>query len=197
MAETLTHSSYRLLMIFGIVGPVVTIGLVVVDILLSPWYNWQTSALSDLGVNTYSYLFNGGLLFEAAANLIFVVGLKKMKLSSAPVSVMLIISGLSLGLVGIFNEHHEPFHLFFALVYFILFPMGIIAFSLTLKTLETIYKRAVGIITSLFGLLFIVLGIAEDFNVIHTGLGLGFYELVEAVMLGIWTVYTGAVFLRE
>ncbi len=110
---------------------------------------------------------------------------------------MLIISGLSLGLVGIFNEHHEPFHLIFALIYFILFPIGIIAFSVTLKSLETGYKRAIGIITSLVGLLFIVLGIIEDFSIIHTGLGLGFFELVEAVMLGTWTVYTGAVFLRK
>ena len=37
----------------------------------------------------------------------------------------------------------------------------------------------------------------EDFSIIHTGLGLGFFELVEAVMLGTWTVYTGAVFLRK
>ncbi len=197
MDETGVHSSYRWFMFFGIIGPVIAIGLVVVDILLSPWFNWRTSALSDLGVNNYSYLFNGGLVFEALANLIFIIGLRKMKLASTPVSAMLIISGLSLGLVGIFTEHHEPFHLIFALVYFILFPIGIILFCTTRGTLENSYKRTLGIITSIIGLIFIIAGILEDFGIISTYLGLGFYEFVEAVMLGIWPVYTGFVFMRK
>lgn len=197
MAETGGYSTYRLLMFFGIIGPIIAIGFVVLDIMLSPWYTWSSSALSDLGVNRYSFLFNGGLLFEAATNVLFIVGLKKMKLASTPVSIILIISGLSLGLVGIFNEHHEPFHLIFALVYFILFPIGIIAFCATKRTLGKAYIQAIGIITSLVGLLFIIVGILEDFSIFHTVLGLGFYEFVEAIMLGIWPVYTGAVFIRK
>lgn len=197
MAGTENATSYRWLMLFGIIGPVVAIGFVVIDILLSPWYSWSTSALSDLGVNRYSYLFNGGLLFEAATNVLFVIGLRKMGLSSVPVSAMLVISGLSLGFVGIFNEHHPPFHLIFALIYFILFPIGIIAFCATKDKLGKGYIKFVGILVALVGLAFIVVGIIQDFNVIHTSLGLGFYEFVEAFMLGIWPVYTGAVFIRK
>ncbi len=197
MAETGEVSTYRWLMAFGIIGPIVAIAFVVIDIILSPWYTWGKSALSDLGVHQYSFLFNGGLLLEAATNVLFVIGLRKLKLASLPVSVMLVVSGLSLGLVGIFNENHEPFHLIFALVYFILFPIGIIAFCSTKRTLGKGYKQVVGIILSLIGLLFIVVGIIEDFNIVNTSLGLGFYEFVEAIMLSIWLVYTGAVFIRK
>ncbi len=197
MAESGENSTYRWLMFFGIIGPIVAISFVIIDTLISPWYTWSKNALSDLGVHTDSFLFNGGLLFEAATNVLFVIGLKKLKLASTPVSVLLIVSGLALGLVGIFNEHHEPFHLIFALIYFILFPIGIIIFSLSKRTLGKGYIRAVGIVLSIIGLAFIVVGILEDFNVIGTSLGLGFYEFVEAVMIGAWPVYTGAVFIRK
>ena len=197
MAETEKASPYRWLMFFGIIGPIVALGLVILDIFLSPWYTWADSALSDLGVQQYSFLFNGGLLLEAATNLLFVIGLRKLKLASLPVSVVLMISGLSLGLVGIFNEHHEPFHLIFALIYFILFPIGIIAFCATKRTLGKGYIKVVGTILSIIGLAFIVVGIIEDFGIINTSLGLGFYEFVEALMLSIWLVYTGAVFIRK
>lgn len=197
MEESGENPTFRWLMIFGIIGPIVAIGFVIIDILVSPWYSWSRNALSDLGVHPYSFLFNGGLLFEAATNVLFVIGLKKLRLASTPVSVMLIVSGLALGLVGIFNEHHEPFHLIFALIYFILFPIGIIIFSLTKMTSGKGYIRPVGVLLAIIGLAFIIVGILEDFNTISTGLGLGFYEFVEAVMIGIWPIYTGAVFFRK
>lgn len=181
-------------MIFGIIGPIIALSLIVVDIMLSPWYSWYTNALSDLGVHPYSYLFNGGLIIEAGANLLFVIGLRKLDLAGKGIAVILAVSGIALGLVGVFNEHHGLEHLTFALIYFILFPIAIILFSAG-KRIRGHYSRSLGYGCSVVGLAFIIVGILQDFKLFKTGLGLGFYEMVEAVLLSIWVVYTGSYYL--
>lgn len=188
------NDEFRIMMVFGIIGPVVALSLTLVDVIISPWFQWSTSALSDLGVHHDSFLFNMGLIFEAAANLLFVIGLKKLHLTGTGTAVALGVAGVSLGFVGIFNENHPPFHLIFALVYFIIFPLAIIAFSAG-KMNSRRYSRLVGYITAVVGLIFIIVGIIQDFGVVTTPLGLGFYELVEAIMLSVWMIYTGAFYL--
>ena len=185
---------FRILMVFGIIGPIVALSLTMVDVIMSPWFSWSTSALSDLGVHQDSFLFNMGLIFEAAANLLFVIGLNKLKLTGTGTAVALGVAGVSLGFVGIFNENHHPFHLIFALIYFIVFPLAKIAFSAGKRNTRG-DARAVGYITAVVGLIFIIIGIVQDFGVVTTPLGLGFYELVEAIMLSVWMIYTGGFYL--
>ncbi len=196
MATEAEVGKYSILMAFGIIGPVVAISLTIIDILLSPWYNWGTSALSDLGVRPYSYLFNGGLILEAITNLLFAVGLKKLNATSSGTAAALAVSGISLGLVGIFNENYHPLHLIFALIYFIVFPVAIIAFSAGKRSARG-YSVSAGYLLAAVGLIFIIIGIIQDFNLFSTPLGLGVYEFVEAAMLSIWTVYTVAFYLTR
>lgn len=184
----------RSLLFFGIVGPFIAILFVVLDILLSPWYSWYTNALSDLGVHPYSFLFNGGLIFEAVSNLLFAVALKKLNYAGTATATVLAVSGISLGFVGIFNENYHLEHLTFALIYFILFPAGIIMFSSGSRAGRS-YSRTIGYFTSIVGLAFIIVGILQNFNLFSTGLGLGFYEFVEAVLLSIWAIYTATLYL--
>lgn len=191
MNETGKGSDRSLLLIFGIIGPIITITMTLLDVFISPWYSWSTSALSDLGVHPDSYLFNGGLLIEAGANLIFALGLKYGGYARTSTAVLLAVSGISLGFVGIFNENYHLVHLSFALVYFILFPVAIIMFSSNRK-IRGNYSRAVGYGSAVVGLIVIIVGILQDFAIFKTPLGLGFYELVEALLLLSWSVYTGA-----
>lgn len=186
-----TGTNGRSLLFFGIVGPFIAILFVVLDILLSPWYSWYTNALSDLGVHPYSYLFNSGLIIEAISNLLFAVALRKLNYAGRATALVLAISGISLGFVGIFNENYHMEHLTFALVYFILFPIGIIMFSSSTRSGQG-YSRALGYFTSIVGLVFIIVGVLQDFSVFSTGLGLGVYEFVEAVLLAIWAIYTAS-----
>lgn len=189
-----TGTNGRFLLFFGIVGPFIAILFVVLDILLSPWYSWYTNALSDLGVHPYSFLFNGGLIFEAISNLIFAIILRKLNYASPATAIILAVSGVSLGFVGIFNENYHLEHLTFALIYFILFPIGIIMFSTNSRAGRG-YSRALGYFAAVVGLVFIIVGILQDFNVFSTGLGLGVYEFVEAVLLAIWAIYTASHYL--
>lgn len=191
MENTQLNEKFRILMIFGVIGPIAAVSLTLIDVGLSPWYSWSTSALSDLGVHQYSYLFNGGLIFEAITNLLFAVGVKKLNVTNIGTAATIAVAGLSLGLVGIFNENYHSLHLTFALIYFIVFPLGIIAFSAGKKNLPG-YCSLLGYATSMIGLVFIMIGILQDFNLFNTPFGLGLYELVEAIMLSIWIVYTGA-----
>ena len=196
MSKSETNVKFRNFLSFGIIGPLVVIPLTLLDVYLSPWFSWSSNALSDLGVHPYSYLFNGGLIFEAVSNFIFAIALRKLDLTSSGTAAALAVAGISLGFVGIFNENHPPFHLIFALIYFIVFPIAIIAFSAGSRAIGG-YSRAVGYLCAIIGLVFIVVGIVQDFNVISTPFGLGVYELVEAIMLSIWTVYTGAFYLSH
>ncbi len=194
MENNQENERFRILLVFGIIGPVVALSLTFLDIILSPWFSWDTNALSDLGVHPYSFLFNMGLIFEAAANLLFVIGLRKLGHANRGTAIALAVAGFSLGLVGIFTENYHPFHMVFALIYFIIFPLGIISFSVE-KWDKRGYAPTVGYATAVIGLTFIIVGIIQALGGISTPLGLGLYELVEAIMLSIWLIYTGAYYL--
>ena len=122
------------------------------------------------------------------------IALRKLGLAGTATSVLLGVAGISLGLVGIFNENYHGEHLTFALIYFILFPIAIILFSSSSR-IKGNYSRILGYICAIVGLAFILVGILQDFNLFSTGLGLGVYEFVEAVLLSLWTAYTGAFYL--
>ena len=181
------NGKYGSMVITGAIGPIIALIFVVTDILISPWFTWSESSLSDLGVHPYSFLFNYGLIIEAILNIFFVYSLKRQFRLKASIAIILLIGGLSLGFVGIFNEHYGDIHLTLALIYFILFPAGIILFSLS-GISKGKFEAPFGIILSIVGLAFIIAGILQLFGLFKTPFGLGFYEFVEAVALIIWSV---------
>lgn len=188
----LTLKFYRNLLLAGIIGPIVAISLISVDASISPWFTWTGNALSDLGVHEYSYLFNYALIFEAVLNLVFVLALRPLFKLGNGTSSGLIISGLSLGMVGIFVETYQLEHLTFALVYFIVFPVSIIMFSRTIRKKHMVQAVA-GYFVALISLIAIVFGVLVDFSAIPgVTLGLAIPEMIEAVLLGSWSVYMGA-----
>lgn len=179
--------SSRISMAAGTAGPLIALIFLVTDILISPWFSWYKSALSDLGVHTYGYLFNSGLIIEGLLNIVFVYGLRRYFKLKSYISAILIIAGVSLAFVGVFNEHFGAIHLVLALIYFILFPTGIVLFSLSgIKKRK--YEAPMGIALSIIGLAFIIVGILEVFKLVSTPLALGFYEFMEAIALIIWSV---------
>jgi hypothetical membrane protein len=177
----------RVLIILGAIGPLLTLVLLSTDIAISPWFTWTKSALSDLGVHPYSLLFNGGIFIEGVLNIGFIYALYRYFDVKKVVAAVLIIAGISLSMVGVFNEHFSGIHITLALIYFVLFPAGIIGFSIP-RSRKTGSERMLGISLSVIGLAFIAVGILEDFSLVRTPLGLGFYEFVEALCLIVWSV---------
>lgn len=176
-------------LIAGTVGPIVTIAAIFVDIYLSPWFSWSRNALSDLGVHPYSYIFNGSLIFEAAMNAIFVFVLHRIIRAKGASMSLLFAAGISLGLVGIFNENSpDDLHLVFALIYFLLFPVAIIFFILRNKFFSG-RIQTVSVILAVVALIAILVGIMQVFSVIKiSDVGLAVTETIEAVLLGTWSV---------
>ena len=176
----------------GIIGPVIALSSVFMDVTLSPWFSWSANALSDLGVHSYYYLFDGGLIIEAMLNVVFVVGLFGMFRNKMGIAApLLIISGASLGFVGIFNENHPPFHVIFAMIYFLLFPVSIIIFSLRTRSFSKPLS-GFGIALSIVSLIAIFFGIGMVFNFLSLpGIGLAIPEIVEAVLLSAWMITLG------
>jgi hypothetical membrane protein len=191
-AYILVTSKNTYLLAAGIIGPIIALSMVTADVSLSPWFSWSSNALSDLGVHTDYFLFDGGLIIEAILNVVFVVGLYS-KFRNAGIAVpLLIISGASLGLVGVFNENHHPFHLLFAMIYFLLFPIAIILFSVRTRKFSRPFSYY-GIAVSIAALLSIMFGIGMVFGFLPLpGVGLAVPEMAEAVLLSAWMIAAGA-----
>ncbi len=52
----------------GIIGPVVALIMVFAAVLVSPWFRWDTNALSDLGVSDAALIFNSALIIGGVFN---------------------------------------------------------------------------------------------------------------------------------
>ncbi|BAB59965.1 hypothetical protein [Thermoplasma volcanium GSS1] len=179
----------------GIVGPIFAISLVFIDVAVSPWFTWQHNALSDLGVHPYGYLFNLGIIVEGFLNVLFVMALFEIGLKKR-IGALLIISGIALALVGVFNEDHPPYHLIFALIYFLLFPIGIIVASI--PRLFPFYVKLYSMLASILSLIDIFIGIGFVFKFISIkNVGLSIPEIIEALLLGSWSVLVSVYAFRK
>ncbi|MCL5665807.1 MAG: DUF998 domain-containing protein [Candidatus Thermoplasmatota archaeon] len=199
MERCLVNVGKKPLILAGTIGPVVTIIAIFVDIYLSPWFSWSKNALSDLGVHPYSYIFNGSLIFEAAMNSVFIYVLYRTLRKKRGSLTLLFISGISLGLVGVFNEN-SPYdlHLIFALIYFIVFPIAIILFVLRNDYFPGSISK-ISVVMAIIALAVIIVGILQVFSVLKiSGVGLAVPETVEAILLGAWSATCSLnVYIRE
>lgn len=94
------------------------------------WFTWTGNALSDLGAagEPTAPLFNGSLVLGGVLGVLFVWRVGRAATTAwHRVGVLLLGVGLaSSSLVGVFNLPH-PLHTPFALAYFVLFTLGLVA----------------------------------------------------------------------
>lgn len=170
----------------GIAGPAIAMSLVLYSVSISSWFTWQGNSLSDLGVSSAAVYFNSGLIIEGALNLLFAcavwsaVGWTGLKHVAGP---LFGVSGVSLGFVGVFTEHSGSLHGDFALGFFILYPLSLIALALIMRR-EGPFFALVSAVTGIVALVAI-------FGTPHRSGALAIPEILEASILSIWTVATG------
>jgi len=112
----LNERNYALL---GLAAPLIAILFIAVSIVLSPWFNWGTDALSDLGHSGNSAvapLFNFGLLLSGFLIIVFAV--KSFGTYAKYTSYFLILVGLALQLVSTFDEVYKPLHFQVSVLFF-------------------------------------------------------------------------------
>jgi len=172
------HERNYLFSWIALIWPWITIFLIILNILISPWFSWYKNALSDLGVHQYGFIFNSAIFTEGIINGLYFFFHGK----NSRQRYLIIIGSFSLSLVGVFNENFHLLHLIFALIYFILMPIYIILNSGYTENLNKFFNIIIGT-ASLF---VIIVGILSSFRLIPRILGLGVYEMLEAVLISMW-----------
>ena len=119
--------------ILGTFFPILAYGTIFLAIFNAPWFNWKLNALSDLGIAPGSSLiFNNGLILSGLLYVFFILLLFKRgcKYIVCFGYLILMVSGISLMLVGVFLENVKVPHLMAAWGYFLFFPIGAVITSL-------------------------------------------------------------------
>ena len=210
MAE---NNKVRKFGLIGIASPIIGILAVLVSIYFSPWFEWPTHALSDLGVEQEGRLisqfaqegdtqiatwtFNGGMIVAGLLIAIFVSSTRKTipdNLINKIAYSLIFIGGINLALVGVFPYSVSgTIHLIVALIYFIFTPIGLIMIGVERRTRDknfAIFSIGSGIV-SLIVIGGAVLGIlGTPIGTIYPE-GVAIPEFIEAVILGLWIGIAG------
>jgi|TARA_B110000263_G_scaffold244200_1_gene251904 hypothetical membrane protein len=200
MAENIKVKKFGLV---GISSPIIGILAVLVSIYFSPWFEWSTHALSDLGVvqeggtQVAIWIFNGGMVTAGLLIAIFISSTRKTipdNLMSKIAYSLIFIGGINLALVGVFPYSVSgTIHLVVALIYFIFMPIGLIMIGVERRARDknfAIFSIGSGIV-SLVVIGGAILGIlGTPIGTIYPE-GVAIPEFIEAVILGLWIGIAG------
>ena len=200
MAENIKVRKFGLV---GIASPIIGILAVLVSIYFSPWFEWPTHALSDLGVvqeggtQVAIWIFNGGMVTAGLLIAIFISSTRKTipdNLMSKIAYSLIFIGGINLALVGVFPYNISgTIHQIVAIIYFIFTPIGLIMIGVERRARDknfAIFSIVSGIV-SLVVIGGAVLGIlGTPIGTIYPE-GVAIPEFIEAVILGLWIGIAG------
>ena len=181
---------FRLAGISGIIGSTLPLIMILASTVLEKSFSWNKNALSDIGVSQTAWLFNSALIVGGLLNLLFAIGLRnylgKTKWLKIGVS-LLIVSSISLSLVGVFTENYNIIHGLVALGYLLLAPCGLICIGREEETASL----SLGI-TALLA----ILGIPIITFIANLQIGFAVPEFAESLVLSIWTFWVSLKLIR-
>jgi len=174
----------------GIVQPILTLFMVVAATVISPWFRWDTNAVSELGVGEVSLLFNSAMWLGGVFGFIFALGLRKYLIGNRhgnTGSFLIMVGGVCLFLVGVFTITFLAAHAIVALGYFILVPIGIllIGFGDGEKTTKTL-SLATGTAA-----LLAILVLPTIIFILHFKVGFAVPEITHGLIIAVWTIFMG------
>ena len=121
------EKNYALL---GVAGPLLVYISIIVSLVLSPWFSWETNALSDLGHSINSEvasIFNGGLLLAGFFMMVYALTIFKKHAKYS--SYCLLISTFFVQLLATFNEAYGTLHYGVAVPHFLMLSATSIVYS--------------------------------------------------------------------
>jgi hypothetical membrane protein len=183
-----THALIRVAGLSGIIGSILPLIMILLSTVLEKTFSWNKNALSDIGVSSYAWLFNGALIAGGLLNLVFAFGLRKYlgKTRWLKAGVLLIfVSSISLALVGVFTENYSIIHGLVALGYLLLTPLGLMCIGWGEKSHEF------GKISRLLGItaLLAILGLPIITFVANLQIGFAVPEFIESLVISIWVFW--------
>jgi hypothetical membrane protein len=120
----------RLGALFGVLGPLMVYLSIAMSLIISPWFNWQTNALSDLGhpVNSPAApIFNGGLFLAGFFLLLY--SLTAFKKHANYSSTCLLISSFFVQMLAVINESYGALHYVAAVPHFLTLSLTSIVYG--------------------------------------------------------------------
>ncbi len=117
--------------ILGVIGPLVAYFFIGASVMLSPWFNWQENALSDLGHAIRSRvapIFNFGLL--AAGLLVAIYSVMMLRKYAKHSGRCLLGSSFALQLIATFDEAYGFLHYVVSVLFFVLLGLTSIVYSI-------------------------------------------------------------------
>jgi hypothetical membrane protein len=121
----------RICELLGVIGPLLIYITIIFSVILSPWFNWETNTLSDLGNSLHSEvapLFNVGLLL--AGFFLMIYSLTVFKKHAKYSSYCLLVSTFFIQLLATFNEAYGFLHYVVAIPHFVILSITSIVYTL-------------------------------------------------------------------
>ncbi len=179
----------------GIVGSILTLVMVFVATIISPWFRWDTNALSEMGIGEVSLIFNSAMIIGGFFNFLFALGIRE-KLGVEGLRkhgvALIMLGSVSLALVGVFTVSYPILHGIFALGTFILPPTGfiLIGFSSKQSTMKK-FSIITGIAALMTILILPLILLILPFNV-----GFAVPEIIEGLIVAAWIITMGIKLLK-
>jgi hypothetical membrane protein len=194
--STKVQKLIRIAGISGIIASTLPLIMIFASTMLEKSFSWNKNALSDIGVSQTAWLFNIALIIGGLLNLLFAFGLRnylgKIRWLKIGVS-LLIVSSISLALVGVFTENYSIIHALVALGYLLLAPVAIICIGQEVKSKK--FGKAsltLGIIA-----LLTIFGLPVITFVVNLQIGFAVPEFAESLLLSIWTFWVSINLLQR
>jgi hypothetical membrane protein len=194
--STKVQKLIRIAGISGIIASTLPLIMIFASTMLEKSFSWNKNALSDIGVSQTAWLFNIALIIGGLLNLLFAFGLRnylgKIRWLKIGVS-LLIVSSISLALVGVFTENYSIIHALVALGYLLLAPVAIICIGQEVKS------KKFGKVSLTLGIiaLLAIFGLPVITFVVNLQIGFAVPEFAESLLLSIWTFWVSINLLRR
>lgn len=180
----------------GIAQPVLTLVMVFSATIISPWFRWDTNALSELGAGEVSLLFNSAMWFGGVLGFIFALGLRRYLVGNRhgnAGSFLIMVGSVCLALVGVFTITDLATHAIVALSYFLLVPIGLILIGFGDERNVT---RKLSLVTGTAALVAIlVLPVVIFFLPFKVGFAVP--EMTHGLIIAIWMIFMGTKLLKH
>lgn len=168
----------------GIFAVVLTYATIFVSVSLYPSFSWVDNALSDLGVYPRTaIIFNLGIIFAGVLIVVFALSIKRKYDSQLWHfgSLLLMITGVFLALVGVFPENWGFLHVFVALIFFVAYGLAVFILGLSIRK----NMRFLGLLGMLSGIWLLCVWIFAGLLGIR---GLALPEVLSTVLPNMWMV---------
>lgn len=181
----------------GFAAPFVAFLLISAAIASYPSFSWTNNALSDLGVvpGLTSVLFTVGLCVGGLLTLIFaVLGLYSYageKTLGKVGAAFFAAAGVSLFLIGVFNEHFRPTHYMVSVAFFVCAPL---AFFILTAAFYRSHRRGLAAFTVVTGLVAAVPWILQ--LAIQYVPGVAIPETVSGLTVSVWVIVLSKLTLK-